>query len=175
MKAERYSTPNHAHYLPILNIGDLDSGFIKAVDTSIDKPLRAKMNQRSSHWYNRLFSKANSVSGKPSNVGSCSPDNFTKYSGEQSSLKNMLVDSGTLKSSMRNNNLSPLEMHSYDLVNDFSEKRLADDRTSFALESNEESENISSIGFIVSNEEEVDYNFNVIGERGGSNKYSDLP
>ncbi len=175
MKAERYSTPNHAHYLPILNIGDLDSGFIKAVDTSIDKPLRAKMNRRSSRWYNRLFSKADSVSGNPSNVGSRSPDNFTKYSGEQSSLKNMLVDSGTLKSSMRNNNLSPLEMHSYDLVNDFSEKRLADDRTSFALESNEESENISSIGFIVSNEEEVDYNFNVIGERGGSNKYSDLP
>ena len=176
MTAERHNVHDHAHYLPIVNIGDLDNGYIEPVDTSIGKPVRAKRYKRSSHWYDRLFNKPDSTSRK-SDFGSSSSDNFTKCSGEQSSLKNMLVDSGTLHSSSikhtqnRNRDLAPIELHSYS--HGSHEKGLVDGHTTFALASNDESDDISGIGFIVSNEEEVDYNFNIIAERCDSSKYSD--
>ncbi|QPG75974.1 hypothetical protein FOA43_003360 [Brettanomyces nanus] len=175
MKGLRVADRGHVKYLPTLGIGDLDSGYIKPIYAQIEKPPSATKRSQAAYWYQRMFRKG----GRRETAAVTATNTVEKYYSSGSSSHN--IGNPTYDLSVRNGSTgngkmfdrssvctapidddidldgSPVELQTYCNLKSTNFKSRSYHAPSLTSVNGDD-----SIDMIVSNQENVDYNFQLI-------------
>ncbi|VEU20869.1 DEKNAAC101743 [Brettanomyces naardenensis] len=156
MRGDRNRRRGYVSYLPTLDIGELDNGYIKPLDTQVMRPHHMRRRQENHRWYQRFFggTKGSYKSGEDESNGPEGP-----FADPASISNQNLVDKLSMTTTPIDDysgvDDTPVELQTYYNTGGSDRKQFMSIRPHVRAES-------ESVDMIVSNQDDVDYNFQPI-------------